>query len=95
MPPTAISEFSPSSSILTTPEILRLATLFVRQGVNKIRLTGGEPTIRKDIIPLVKELSSNLTPLGLKTLAMTSNGVVLRRKLPELVESGLTHLNLR
>lgn len=89
-----MTEFSPSSSILTTPEILRLATLFVQQGVNKIRLTGGEPTIRRDIIPLVTELSRNLRPAGLRTLAMTSNGVVLRRKLPELVENGLTHLNL-
>jgi molybdenum cofactor biosynthesis enzyme MoaA len=95
MPPTSSPSFSPSSSILTTPEILRLATLFVQQGVTKIRLTGGEPTVRKNIVPLVNELSNTLRPMGLKTLAMTSNGVALRRKLPELVEAGLTHLNLR
>jgi cyclic pyranopterin phosphate synthase len=95
MPPTSQPSFSPSSAILTTPEIISLATLFVQQGVTKIRLTGGEPTIRKDIVPLVHELSNTLRPMGLKTLAMTSNGVALRRKLPELVKGGLTHLNLR
>lgn len=44
---------TPKSDLLTTEEILRVATVFVDQGVTKIRLTGGEPTIRRDIVELV------------------------------------------
>jgi molybdenum cofactor biosynthesis enzyme MoaA len=46
-------ELSPKSNLLTTDEIIRLARLFVKAGVKKIRLTGGEPTIRKDIVEIV------------------------------------------
>lgn len=46
-------QLSPKASILSDDEIIRLATLFVKSGVTKIRLTGGEPTIRKGIVPLV------------------------------------------
>ncbi|KAF8923892.1 hypothetical protein BGZ58_002409, partial [Dissophora ornata] len=86
-------ELSPKDDILTTPEIIRLARLFVSEGVTKIRLTGGEPTVRKDITELVEQLGE-LQPLGLRTIAMTSNGIALRRKLPSLVSSGLNLLNL-
>lgn len=80
----------PDSHILTRDEIKRLAKIFVSQGVDKIRLTGGEPTIRKDIVEIVEDLKS----LGVKDLAITSNGIALHRKLPKLVESGLTAINL-
>lgn len=86
-------ELSPSSNILSDDEIIRLATLFVRNGVRKIRLTGGEPTVRKSIVALVGRLNE-LRQFGLQTIAMTSNGLALYRKLPSLVASGLTHLNL-
>lgn len=46
-------ELSPRENILTNDEILRLATLFVKSGVTKIRLTGGEPTVRKDIADII------------------------------------------
>lgn len=48
-------ELTPQTEVLTSDEIVKLASLFVEQGVDKIRLTGGEPTIRKDIIDLVGE----------------------------------------
>ena len=48
-------ELSPKEHILTDDEVIRLATLFVRSGVTKIRLTGGEPTVRKDIVNIVGE----------------------------------------
>ena len=86
-------ELSSNSKLLTTEEIIHLARLFVSQGVTKIRLTGGEPTVRKDIVELCAELGK-LRSIGLKELAMTSNGVSLARKLPKLVENGLTGLNL-
>lgn len=84
---------TPDSKLLSTPEILHIANLFVSQGVTKIRLTGGEPTIRKDIIELVTELGK-LRSKGLKEIAITSNGLVLARKLDKLVEGGLTAVNL-
>lgn len=84
---------SPPESILTTPEIVHLASLFVQEGVSKIRLTGGEPTVRRDIIPLMQQLNS-LRPAGLKELCITSNGIALERKLDAMVEAGLTGLNL-
>ncbi|QCD93154.1 molybdenum cofactor biosynthesis protein [Vigna unguiculata] len=84
-------ELTPSPQILTKTEILRLANLFVSSGVTKIRLTGGEPTVRKDIEDICLELS-NLK--GLRTLSMTTNGIALTRKLPRLKDCGLTSLNI-
>ncbi|KAI6153840.1 hypothetical protein BKA82DRAFT_4094483 [Pisolithus tinctorius] len=86
-------QLSPAEHILTDDEIIHLATLFVRSGITKIRLTGGEPTIRKGLCTLIKRLDS-LRSLGLTSIAMTSNGLALHRQLPNLVDSGLTHLNL-
>lgn len=48
-------ELSPNSSILTDDEVVRLASLFVKNGVRKIRLTGGEPTVRKGLVDIVGE----------------------------------------
>lgn len=84
---------SPKSTQLTTPEIVHLAELFVGQGVNKIRLTGGEPTVRKDIVQLMREIG-NLRGNGLKELCITTNGVALHRKLDAMAEAGLTGVNL-
>ncbi|KAI9484237.1 MAG: hypothetical protein EXX96DRAFT_600228 [Benjaminiella poitrasii] len=84
---------SPESQLLRKEEILRLARLFVSQGVTKIRLTGGEPTVRPDIVELVQNLGQ-LKHVGLKSLAMTSNGIALKRKLPALVKGGLDTLNV-
>lgn len=86
-------QLSPNKDILTTAEIYYLSALFVNQGVNKIRLTGGEPTVRKDIIPLMQQLGS-LRRDGLKDIALTTNGISLQRKLDEMVEAGLTGVNI-
>ena len=84
---------SPPSHLLTTPEISYLSALFVNQGVTKIRLTGGEPTIRKDIVPLMHQIG-NLRRNGLKELCLTTNGIALHRKLDSMAEAGLTGVNL-
>lgn len=84
---------SAPSSLLTTPEIVLLASTFVSQGVNKIRLTGGEPTVRPDILPLMQQLGA-LQPSGLRELCITTNGVALHRKLEPMVKAGLTGVNL-
>ncbi|XP_020965286.1 GTP 3',8-cyclase, mitochondrial isoform X3 [Arachis ipaensis] len=84
-------ELTPNAQLLTNAEILRLANLFVSSGVNKIRLTGGEPTVRKDI----EDICMGLSKLkGLETLTMTTNGITLARKLPRLKECGLTSVNI-
>ncbi|GAA5945733.1 hypothetical protein JCM10213_002700 [Rhodosporidiobolus nylandii] len=80
----------PPDNLLTTDEVERVAKLFVEQGVRKIRLTGGEPTVRRDIVDVVARLAR----LPLDSLGITSNGIALKRKLPALVAAGLTHLNL-
>lgn len=84
-------ELTPKPQLLTQSEIIRLANLFVSSGVDKIRLTGGEPSIRKDIEEICLQLSSLK---GLKTLAMTTNGLVLAKKLPKLKECGLDLVNI-
>ncbi len=84
---------SPPAHLLTSPEIVYLSSLFVNQGVTKIRLTGGEPTVRKDIVPLMRSIGE-LRRDGLKELCLTTNGISLHRKLDSMVESGLTGVNL-
>ncbi|GAB2272745.1 GTP 3',8-cyclase, mitochondrial [Dionaea muscipula] len=84
-------ELTPGPKLLSKNEIVRLANLFVSSGVSKIRLTGGEPTLRTDIEEICLQLSEME---GLKTLAMTTNGLTLARKLPRLKECGLTSVNI-
>ncbi|KAH7923247.1 molybdenum cofactor biosynthesis prote [Leucogyrophana mollusca] len=86
-------ELSPKDHILSDDEVIRLASLFVKSGVTKIRLTGGEPTVRKGLGDIIGKLNE-LRTIGLKSIGMTSNGLVLHRRLPQYVENGLTHLNL-
>ncbi|KAF4624421.1 hypothetical protein G7Y89_g13748 [Cudoniella acicularis] len=84
---------SPPRELLTTPEIYLLSSTFVSQGVTKIRLTGGEPTVRRDILPLMHQVGS-LRSQGLQELCITTNGISLHRKLDSMVEAGLTGVNL-
>ncbi|KAL8688502.1 MAG: hypothetical protein Q9224_004866, partial [Gallowayella concinna] len=91
--PAAGVPLSPSNHLLTTSEIVHLSDLFVKEGVDKIRLTGGEPTVRKDIVPLMQQIGS-LRSKGLKELCLTTNGISLHRKLDAMAEAGLTGVNL-
>lgn len=84
-------ELTPTSHLLSQEEIIRLGAIFVSSGVTKIRLTGGEPTVRKDLDDICLRLSGLK---GVETLAMTTNGVVLAKKLPRLKERGLNALNI-
>ncbi|KAK1793194.1 hypothetical protein P4O66_011595, partial [Electrophorus voltai] len=82
---------SPRAQLLSTEEVLTLARLFVREGVRKIRLTGGEPLIRPDILHIIAEMRKLE---GLKTIAVTTNGMNLARLLPGLQEAGVDLLNV-
>ena len=84
-------DWTPTDQLLTDDEIIRLARLFVEQGVTKIRLTGGEPLLRPGIERIVEALAS--LP-GLKTLAITTNGLLIKRRLPKLQAAGLNLINL-
>ncbi|PWY80525.1 molybdenum cofactor biosynthesis prote [Aspergillus heteromorphus CBS 117.55] len=86
-------QLSPPARLLTSAEIVYLSSLFVSQGVTKIRLTGGEPTVRKDIVPLMHSIGA-LRRNGLRELCLTTNGISLHRKLDAMVEAGLTGINL-
>lgn len=88
--PEAGVPLTPSERLLSTSELLRLATLFVGQGVDKIRLTGGEPFVRADLTTIVDGISS----LGVKQVGITTNGLVLRHRLQPLLDAGLTHVNV-
>ncbi len=84
-------DWTSPEDLLTDEEIIRIAKLFVEQGVTKIRLTGGEPLLRTNIEYIAKKLGS--LP-GLKTLAITTNGLLLKRKLPALQSAGINLLNI-
>ncbi|XP_015183379.1 PREDICTED: molybdenum cofactor biosynthesis protein 1 isoform X1 [Polistes dominula] len=77
--------------ILTTEEIIRLAALFTKEGICKIRLTGGEPTVRKDVVDIIAELKKLE---NLEQVAITTNGLTLTRQLPALQRAGLDALNI-
>ncbi|XP_075904795.1 molybdenum cofactor biosynthesis protein 1 isoform X3 [Nelusetta ayraudi] len=84
-------KLTPRGQLLSTAEILTLARLFVREGVEKIRLTGGEPLIRPDVLEIITELKKLE---GLKTVAVTTNAINLARLLPKLKEAGLDLINV-
>ncbi|MCM3872889.1 MAG: GTP 3',8-cyclase MoaA [Pyrinomonadaceae bacterium] len=77
--------------ILTFSEIARIATLFVRLGVSKIRLTGGEPLARKDLNTLIARLS---LICGLEDLCLTTNGSLLAEQVEALARAGLKRVNV-
>ena len=83
--------FLPRQQVLTLEEILRSAQLFVANGVTKIRLTGGEPLVRKGIVGLCENISA--LP-GLRELVMTTNGSQLTRYARPLAEAGVKRLNI-
>lgn len=60
-------------------------------GTKKVRLTGGEPLVRKDIVDIVRDLKHEA---GYERVAVTTNGTLLKRKLPKLVDAGLSHINI-
>ena len=84
-------ELQHEARLLSTAEIVRVAAAFVAAGVDKIRLTGGEPLVRPDVVPLVEALG---TLPGLKSLALTTNGITLGKKLAPLLAAGVTGLNI-
>src|SRR5215217_2942652 len=82
-------DFLPSAQLMQAGEVASLAQTFVRLGVDKIRLTGGEPLVRKDAGQIIRSLSE--LPV---TLTLTTNGIRLNEFLPQLKEAGVRSLNI-
>ena len=82
------------SDLLTFEEIARLARAFVQHGVEKIRLTGGEPLLRKDLHKLIAMLAPLKTRSGELDIALTTNGSVLARKAQQLADAGLKRITV-
>ena len=85
--------FLPRKELLSLEEIDRLASAFIARGVRKLRLTGGEPLVRRNIMWLVKSLSRHLGA-GLDELTLTTNGSQLARHADELAECGVKRINV-
>ena len=90
MPAGAI-QFAPPPELLTNAELARLMPILARAGFEKIRLTGGEPTLRRDLVALVESIAA--TP-GIKEVSMTTNALRLRELAGPLRAAGLSRLNI-
>ena len=85
--------FLPKKEVLTLEELDRLCSAFVERGVRKLRLTGGEPLVRKNVMALVRSLSRHIGR-GLDELTLTTNGSQLARFAGELADCGVERINV-
>jgi GTP 3',8-cyclase len=83
--------FRPNADLMQDDEILLLARMFASLGFDKIRLTGGEPTVRAHVVDIVRGIAS--TP-GIRNVSMTTNGLLLSRLAGPLAEAGLKRVNI-
>src|SRR5829696_175529 len=86
--------FLPKADLLTLEELDRLCSAFIAKGVRKLRLTGGEPLVRRGIMTLVQALSRHLADRALDELTLTTNGSQLTRHASELAACGVKRINV-
>ncbi|CDX17881.1 Molybdenum cofactor biosynthesis protein A [Mesorhizobium sp. ORS 3324] len=86
--------FLPKKDLLSLEELDRLCSVFIEKGVRKLRLTGGEPLVRKNIMHLVRQLSRHLESGALEELTLTTNGSQLSRFATELADCGVKRINV-
>ncbi|HEY3917836.1 MAG TPA: GTP 3',8-cyclase MoaA [Stellaceae bacterium] len=86
--------FLPKADVLSLEELDRLCGAFIRKGVKKLRLTGGEPLVRKNIMSLVRALGRHLESGALDELTLTTNGSQLARYADELKAAGVKRINV-
>src|SRR3954471_394114 len=86
--------FLPKADLLTLEELDRLCTAFIAKGVKKLRLTGGEPLVRRNVMSLVRSLSRHLESGALGELTLTTNGSQLARFASELRDCGIKRINV-
>ena len=86
--------FLPKAEVLSLEELDRLCGTFISLGVEKIRLTGGEPLVRRDVMRLVRSLGERLGPGGLRELTLTTNGTQLAKHAEGLFAAGVRRINV-
>lgn len=86
--------FLPKSDVLSLEELDRLCAAFIGKGVRKLRLTGGEPLVRRDIMTLVNSLGRHLKTGALDELTLTTNGSQLAKYADDLVKAGVKRINV-
>jgi cyclic pyranopterin phosphate synthase len=86
--------FLPKKDLLTLEELDRICSTFIEKGVRKLRLTGGEPLVRKNIMHLIRELSRHLKTGALDELTLTTTGSQLARYADELADCGVRRINV-
>ena len=86
--------FLPKSDLLTLEELDRLCSAFIAKGVRKLRLTGGEPLVRRNVMSLVRSLSRHLDSGALNELTLTTNGSLLEKFAAELKDNGVRRINV-
>lgn len=86
--------FLPKAEVLSLEELDRLCSAFVRKGVRKLRLTGGEPLVRRNVMQLIRSLGRHLGAGTLDELTLTTNGSQLSRFADELVDAGVRRINV-
>jgi len=86
--------FLPKADLLSLEELDRLCSAFIAKGVTKLRLTGGEPLVRRGIMTLVRSLSRHLASGALKELTLTTNGSQLQTYASELKACGINRVNV-
>ena len=86
--------FLPKSDLLTLEELDRLCSTFIAKGVRKLRLTGGEPLVRRNVMSLVRSLSRHLQTGALDELTLTTNGSLLEKYAGELKDAGVLRINV-
>ena len=86
--------FLPKKEILTLEEIERLCENFIDLGVTKIRLTGGEPLVRQNIIDLIRKLNLKKSVSNLKEITLTTNGTLLSDYASDLKKNGIERINV-
>jgi cyclic pyranopterin phosphate synthase len=86
--------FLPKADILSLEELDRLCSAFVRMGVRKLRLTGGEPLVRRNVMSLFRALGRHIASGALNELTVTTNGSQLAKYAQELVECGVRRINV-
>ena len=84
--------FLPKTEILTLEELEKVCAAFIDLGVKKIRITGGEPLVRKNIMTLVKRLGSYKKNKQLEELTMTTNGELLKKFSSQIYDLSLIHI---
>tara|TARA_B110000003_G_scaffold217086_1_gene216545 strand:- start:854 stop:1765 length:912 start_codon:yes stop_codon:yes gene_type:complete len=86
--------FLPKADLLTLEELDKMCTAFISQGVEKLRITGGEPLVRRNIMEFFSSISRHLKTGALKELTLTTNGSQLHRFAEQLAEIGIRRINV-